>query len=126
MKIFGVEYGFRFSVGAAMEIAKYCPGEKLENLTDLMNEGSAKSIELICKLAEQCSIAFEQAKAFESGEAPRQHLTREMALSLEFGQMGELMKEVMAAFSADGKTTVELASEPAKKNEEDSRAEKSD
>lgn len=122
MKIFGVEYGFRFSVGAAMEIAKHCPEQRLEKLTDMMNAGTAQSIELLCALAEQCSLAYEQAKAFETGEAPRQHLTQELARSLDFAQLSELMREVMAAFSTDGKTTVEL--EPAKKNEENSKWEK--
>lgn len=122
MKLYGKEYGFRFSVGAAMEIAKRCPEEKLEKLTDLMNAGTAQSMELLCALAEQCSLAYEQAKAFETGAPPAQHLTQEMARSLDFAQLSALTEEVMSAFSADGKTTVEL-DEPKKK--ETGAAEKS-
>lgn len=116
MTVYGTDYGFRFSVGAAMEIAKRCPEQKLEKLSELLNEGTAQSLDLLCALAEQCSLAYEQARAFDGGEAARGHLTREMALSLDFGQMAALSGEVMAAVSADAKTTVET--EPAKKNGE--------
>jgi len=88
MKIFGVEYGFRFSVGAAMEIAKRCPEQKLEKLSELLNEGTTQSLDLLCALAEQCSLAYEQARAFEGGEAAPGPPTRGMAASVPFRQTG--------------------------------------
>lgn len=115
MKLYGREYGFRFSVGAALEMAKLCPNGKIENLTKLLDGANAQSMDAMCALAEQCSLAYEQAKAFETGAQPAQHMTREMALSLDFAQLGALMEEVMAAFYGDAKTTV--AVEESKKKE---------
>lgn len=108
MHAFGTDYGFRFSVGAAMEIAKKCPDGKIENLTQILNGGTAESLDVLCTLAEQASLAYEQAKAFESGESVGRHLTKEMALALDFAQLAKLNEEVTKALGADGTTTVEV------------------
>lgn len=123
MKIYGREYGFRLSVGAAMELATLCPDKKLERMEEIVNAGTIEALDVMCTLAEIESRAYEQAKAFETGESPQPHLTREMARSLDFVQIKQIAKEAMEAFHADGKQTVEVDAEAVKKKEETARNE---
>lgn len=118
MKIYGREYGFRLSVGAAMEIAELCPDKKLEKMEELLNAGTIEALDVMCTIAEIESRAYEQAKAFETGETPQPHLTREMARSLDLRQINQISQEAMEAFHADGKQTVEVDAEASKKKEE--------
>ncbi|MBD5102041.1 MAG: hypothetical protein HDT27_04960 [Subdoligranulum sp.] len=123
MKIYGREYRFRLSVSAAMEITAMCPEKKLEKLEALVNKGTIEALDVICTIAEIESRAYEQAKAFETGESPQPHLTREIAQSLDFKQIKQLTKEVMEAFHSDGKQTVEVDAEAAKKKAETAESE---
>lgn len=115
MKIYGREYGFRFSVAAATEIAQYCPEKKLEKIEDLLNGDAAAAMNFICIMAAIESKAYEQAVAFETGENPKPHLTSDMARSLTMEQFGELSQEVKEAFYGDSKPTVEVDEDAVKK-----------
>ena len=115
MKIYGREYGFRLSVGAAMEIAELCPGKSLERIEEIMNGSTLESLDFICAMAEIESRAYEQARSFETGDTPKTHLTKEMVRSLDFSTITKLSEEVNGAFFADAKPTVEVDADAVKK-----------
>lgn len=118
MNIFGREYGFRLSVGAAMEISALCPDKKLENIDKLLVGEPLEIMDKVFEIAEIESRAFEQARAFETGEEIRPHFQKEIGKNLDFAQFTELSQEVQEAFRMDMKPTVEVDPEAAKKKEE--------
>ena len=115
MKIYGREYGFRLSVGAAMEIAALCPEGKLEKIDKLLEKDPLESIPFVSKIAEIESKAFEEAIAFEKGNPPRPHFTKEMGLALTMEEFRELTNAAMEAFHGDAKPTVEVDADAVKK-----------
>lgn len=119
MKIYGHEYKLRFSVGAMLEIAKLCPGGKIEDIDKMMDLETEKGLEFIAKMTVIMEKYGRIAQAFEAGitvdnfETSVPRMTEEMVMSLEMEQLTQLMDEVFAARKIDTKTTVETA--PAKK-----------
>lgn len=119
MLIYGKEYGFRFTVGASIKIAKLCPEGKLENLEAILNAPTAEALESIAKMAVIMNEGYRMQKAFSADvtvpdfDAAGPALTEELILSLDANQMEELTKSLLSVQKNDSKTTVGVA--PAKK-----------
>lgn len=119
MLIHGKEYGFRFTVGASIKIAKLCPQGKLENMDLMLSASTAETLEFIAKMAVAMNEGYRMHKAFAADvttpdfDAAGPALTEEMILSLDATQLGELEESLLSVQKKDSKTTVEAA--PAKK-----------
>lgn len=113
MQIYGNEYGFRFTVGAMLDLARLCPEGKIENLEALLGGSDADALEITCKMALALSRANDLAMRFEGAENDRPPLTMDMLLSLDCKSLAALKDELARVMKADGKPSVEVA--PAKK-----------
>lgn len=116
MELYGKEYGFRLTVGAAAEIAELCPGkdiaqigELIRNMAGLLNPDKIKIIVAL-------SRGYESARKFEDPAYTKKELTAELLESLDLVTYGKCYGEAMNALVDGLKITVQT--EPAKKNED--------
>ena len=114
MNVYGKERGFLMTVGASAEIAKLCPGEKLENLSKVFGEGAgdAASLETTAKLIVALNKGYEENLHFTDPSHPAQPLTVPEVLSLTVDDFRQLQSEAVAAMLPKR----EIESEPVKKN----------
>lgn len=123
MLIHGKEYGFRFTVGASIKIAKLCPEGKIENMDAMLNAPIAELLEFLAKMAVIMNEGYRMQKAFAADvtapdfEAGGAAVTEELILSLDTNQMKELTETLLSMQKKDSKTTVEAVS--AKKKAEE-------
>lgn len=114
MKLYGRDYGFRLTVGAACELAQRCPGGELKNVMELVRGPLVSATEgrtaLICALSRGC----EEARSFEEPGYQPSPLTPELLRTLDPATFAAVFAEAMTAFTGDAKTEVEI--ENAKKN----------
>lgn len=119
MLIHGVEYGFRFTVGASIKIAKLCPQGKIENMDMMLDLPTGEALEFIAKMAVAMNEGYRMHKAFSASavspdfEAAGPALTEELVLSLGMEELDELDMALMAMQRKDSAQTVETV--PAKK-----------
>lgn len=119
MLIHGKEYGFRFTVGASIKIAKLCPEGKLENFDAMLNAPTSEVLEFVAKVAVAMNEGYRMQKAFAADvtapdfDAAGPALTEEMVMSLDANQMEEMAESLISMQKKDSKTTVGVA--PAKK-----------
>lgn len=115
MEIYGRNYGFRLTVGAACDIAEKCPGGELKNFQQLLVGDAASATEgrtvFLCAL----SRGDEEARSFEEPGYKPAPLTRALLRSLDISTFGALMAEASEAFKAGLETAVGVK---AKKNED--------
>ena len=114
MELYGREYKFRLTVGAACDIAERCGGD-LKHYSELLsNESFAGASEgraaFICAL----SRGEEEARSFEEPGYRPEPLTPELLRTLDIATVGEVLGEAISAFADGLQTTVGVA--PAKKN----------
>lgn len=116
MELYGRNYGFRLTVGAACEIAERCPGGDIRQFAALVSGdgGLARATEgraaFVCAL----SRGWEETRAFtEPGYEPRP-LTPQLLMTLSVEDFNGLLEEAIGAFGHGSQTTVAVA--PAKKN----------
>lgn len=114
MIVYGKERGFLMTVGASAEIAKLCPGEKLENLSAVFSEdaGDAASLETTAKLICALNKGYEFNKKFSDPDYQPAPLTVEEVLSLTVNAFKDLQSEAVAAMVPKR----EIETEPIKKN----------
>lgn len=115
MIIFGKERGFRFTVGASVEIAEMCPDGDLTKIEKFLSGKYGRVTRNGAKLIIELNKAYEMQRSFEDETYKPEPLTMAQLMALSAEQFTALMSEAMAAFEAGRKTTVEV--EPSKKNE---------
>ena len=116
MEIYGRDYRFRLTVGAACDIAAHCPGGELGKFRELLlgdvqhaTEGRAA---FLCAM----SRGEEEARAFEEPGYRPQPLSPELLRTLDMATFNALLAEASEAFLAGLQTAVPVK---AKKNEAD-------
>lgn len=109
MEVFGKERHFLLTVGAATEIASFCPNGDLSRIVELMNDSYDKSMIYIAKLIVALNKGYEQRQKFETGES-NEPLTLEMVMALDMQDIAVLQREALNAFTRDSKTTVKTQS----------------
>lgn len=115
MEIYGKEYGFRLTVGAACDIASRCPDGELQKFADLLTgHGLADGTEGRIAFLVALSRGEEEARAFEMPGYRPEPLTPELLRTLPIVTFNELLAEASEAFGEGLKTTVGV--KPAKKN----------
>ena len=101
MEIYGKQYGFKLTVGAACEIAERCPGGELKNVDfKQMLKGGGSHSETIRQRTEliiALNRGWAEAQKFETGEdAPV--LTAELLQTLAPGKFGDVFSAAVEAF----------------------------
>lgn len=115
MIINGRECGFRFTIGASLELAELCPGKDLSKFGELLNGKSySEFVDVIMKMAIIFNKADEEAKVFYGEGKPVEPITKEEMLYLTNKEFMDMQKEIFDAYGIDTKRTVEV--EPSKKN----------
>lgn len=114
MEIYGRQYDFLLTVGAACEIAEHCPGGELKAFQQLIQGPMAAAMEgrsvFICAL----SRGAEETRAYtEPGYEPAP-LTPTLLRTLPIETFNAALAEASQAFLAGLQTAVGV--EPAKKN----------
>lgn len=117
MEIYGREYRFRLTVGAACDIADRCPGGELKNFRELIAGGALGAvtdgrIAFVCAL----SAGDEEARSFEEPGYEPKALTPQILRTLSLNGFTEVLAEATEAFAAGLETSVGV--KPAKKNGE--------
>ncbi len=112
MEVLGKERRFKLTIGAAAEIADFCPEGDIGRIGELLGSGStAKSLRASAKLIAALNRGYEEA------ENPRaEHpdcLTVRDVLSLDADVFGELLQEAVKAFAEDQKPKTEIRSKNA-------------
>lgn len=121
MELYGREYKFRLTVGAACDIADRCPGGELKNFKELITGDTfAGATEGRCVFICALSRGEEEARSFEEPSFQPRPLTPELLRSLDIATFGEVLAEATEAFATGLQTTVGVA--PAKKNGEGAAA----
>lgn len=116
MIIYGKDYHFALTVGAAKEISDLCPGGDLDRVGELLTGSYGNAIQATAEIICALSRGYERKMCFETPGHDYAPLTEEMLLSLDTGTFTALESEALAAFSRDSATTV--AVEPEKKRAE--------
>lgn len=114
MIVYGKERGFLMTVGASAEIAKLCPGQKLENLSAVFSAdaGDADSLETTAKLICALNRGYETNQRFTDPSHKAEPLTVDEVLSLEVEDFKKLQAEAVAAMLPKR----EIQTESVKKN----------
>lgn len=110
MEIYGKQYGFKLTVGAACEIAERCPGGELKNVRAIIagNGSHAETIRQRADLIIALSRGYAEAAKFERGEdAPV--LTAELLQSLSPATFGDVFSAACEAFFEGLGVTVAVA-----------------
>lgn len=115
MEIYGREYRFRLTVGAACDIADRCPGGELKNFRELIAGGALGAvtdgrIAFVCAL----SAGDEEARAFETPGREPKPLTPQLLRTLSLNDFTAVLAEATEAFATGLETSVGV--KPAKKN----------
>lgn len=114
MIVYGKERGFLMTVGASAEIAKLCPGQKLENLSAVFSAdaGDADSLETTAKLICALNRGYETNQRFTDPSHKADPLTVDEVLSLQVEDFKKLQAEAVAAMLPKR----EIQTESVKKN----------
>lgn len=114
MIVYGKERGFLMTVGASAEIAKLCPGQKLENLSAVFSAdaGDADSLETTAKLICALNRGYETNQRFTDPGHKAEPLTVDEVLSLQVEDFKKLQAEAVAAMLPKR----EIQTESVKKN----------
>lgn len=114
MEVYGKERGFLMTVGASAEIAKLCPGKRLENLREIFGEEAddASSIENTAAIVAALNKGYELNRKCSEPGYIADPLTVDQLLTLDMTTFRELTSEAVAAMTP--RRTIE--SEPVKKN----------
>ena len=115
MKIYGEEYGMMLTIGATDEIGKFCPDGDFTRIGELLDQKYSDMINAVAKFIVALSKGYDDNKRFSGEEVTHKPLTVEMVKALPVSFFKEAQAEAFATFSADSKTTVEVA--PSKKKE---------
>lgn len=121
MKIFGREYGLRYTVGAEEEIRKLCPGEDLKKLREVLS-GIDGAAETACIMSRWHEKAMAMEARMEGREYTEQPLTREVAELIDMRDFPAIMDEIMAAMMQDKAKTVEIDDDQQGKKKEETSA----
>jgi len=114
MEIYGKEYGFKLTVGAACEIAERCPGGELKNVRSIITGGGShgETVKQRTELILSLNRGYAEAQKFETGEsAPL--LTAELLQTLAPGKFGDVFSAAVEALFEGLGVTVAVA-EPKK------------
>lgn len=121
MEIYGKEYGFKLTVGAACEIAERCPGGELKNVRSIITGGGShgETVKQRTELILSLNRGYAEAQKFETGEsAPL--LTAKLLQTLAPGKFGDVFSAAVEAFFEGLGVTV--AVDDSKKNGDGARA----
>lgn len=114
MELFGKERGFKMTVGASAEIAKLCPGKRLENLRAVFGNDAddAASLENTAAVVVALNRGYEQSMKFSDPSYKAEPLSVEQLLSLDMETFRAITSEAVLAMTPHR----EIESEPLKKN----------
>lgn len=105
MNIYGQEYGFKMTVGAALAVARMCPNGDLSRLEELVTGSEENALLVNVEIAAAMSKGYADAVRFETGrELP--FLTKDMLLTLSPDVLADVITEAMENFQNDTATTV--------------------
>lgn len=108
MKIHGKERNFLLTVGAASEIAKFCPDKDIGRIGEVFSDNYVESIDVIIKMIRILSNGYEQNKAYETDGYVPDPITEEELMALPMGDLMLLQADALAQFKADSTPEVEL------------------
>lgn len=114
--VFGKPYELMMTVGASEEIAKLCPGGKLENIYQVFDGKSDAevldfSVRFICIL----SNAADENAEFQGIQVDHPKLTDKMLKAMPAAEFALLQGIAMGAIKESSETSVEV--EPSKKKD---------
>lgn len=114
--VFGKPYELMMTVGASEEIAKLCPGGKLENIYQVFDgksdaEALDFSVRFICIL----SNAADENAEFTGVQVDHPKLTEKMLKAMPAADFAMLQGIAMGAIKESSETSVEV--EPSKKKD---------
>lgn len=119
--VFGKEYGLMMTVGASEEIAKLCPGGKLENMYNVFDGMSdAEALDFTVKFLCILSNAFDENAEFAGQVVDHPKLTERMLKALPATDMAMFQRIAFGAITESSETSVEV--EPSKKKDVTSQA----
>lgn len=105
MNIYGQEYGFKMTVGAALAVARMCPNGDLSRLEELVTGSEENALLVNVEIATAMSKGYADSVRFETGrELP--FLTKDMLLTLSPDVLADVITEAMENFQNDTATTV--------------------
>lgn len=107
MVIHGREIKFRRTVLGNCEIAAICPKKDINKFQDLLQSDYGTSQNAAAVFMAALSKGWEMHRHFEDPSYEMRPLTVEEALLLDSDDFNELFVEALAAFTNDGKPTVE-------------------
>lgn len=115
MELYGHEYRFRLTVGAACDIANRCKDGDLKNFQELISGAQfAQATDGRAWFIVAMNRGEEEARSFEQPDYKPQPLTVSMLRTLDIQTFNALLSEATEAFAEGLQTTVGVA--PAKKN----------
>ena len=123
MTIYGIERGFKLTVGAYKEIASMLPDGNIEELGAILSSGDPfNTMTAIFNLAVIMNKRYEtQQKFLNSDYKPNRPLTVEELETLSMDEViGELKDEVIRAIIESQHTEIELKKTEAEKESENS------
>ena len=108
MKIHGKERGFLLTVGAASEIAKFCPDGDITRIEEAFPDSYGKSIDIMVKMVLILNKGYEQNKAYETEGYVPDPITEEELMVLPMTDLMQLLAVAMEKFKGDSTPEVEL------------------
>ena len=114
MVVYGKERGFLMTVGASAEIAKLCPGKKLENLREVFGGevNDADSLENTARVVVALNKGYESSRHYEDPSYAMEPLTVDQLLSLDMETFRRVTNEAVRSMTPHR----EIESVPLKKN----------
>ena len=106
MNINGKEYGFKLTVGASIQISKFCPDGDLSRIAEAVGGEYGKQADTMARFVEALSNGYAAAEEFEGRKANR--LTYESVLTLSPSVFSDVCAEAFKAFGADVKGEIEV------------------
>lgn len=119
MRIYGIDYGFAYTVGAQAELARLCPDGDITRLGELYGGGAVDANRNLAETACILSAWHERAASYEAhqrGESYEAHpLTEEVVDLLTIEELASLSTEVFTAMTEGRRRTVEADDDAKKK-----------
>lgn len=109
MKINGKEYGFKLTVGASVQIAKFCPNNDLARIGEAIGENYVAQAETMANIIFALNNGYAASEEFEGRKANR--LTVEGILSLSPTEFANVAQRAMKSFVNDIDGEIEVESE---------------
>jgi hypothetical protein len=121
IQVFGKDYDLIMTVGASEEIAKLCPGGKIENIYSVFDgKTDAEALDFAVNFIVILSNAADENAEFSGRVVDHPKLTGKMLKAMPAEEFALMQRIAMGAITESTETTVEV--EPSKKKDEVTKA----